>query len=97
MSPDAAIARAQRWQAFYAEPGGIGDMLARLTAEHMREAVACEPWETDRLKKVALSLKIIGELEQAIRGVAADGKLAERAAEHAERVANIPERKRKWL
>ena len=97
MTPDAKIARAQRWSAFMDEPGGLRDMLAHMTAEHMREAVQCEPWDTDRLKKVALSLKLIGELQQAIQSIADSGKLAEHAArDHATRVATTRERKPLW-
>lgn len=97
MTAEAKIARAQRWSAFMDEPGGLRDMLAHMTAAHMREAVQCEPWDTDRLKKVALSLKLIGELQQAIQSIADSGKLADHAArEHATRVAATRERKPLW-
>lgn len=94
MTPEAKIARAQRWQAFIDEPGGLADMLANMTAAHMREAVQCEPWETEILKKVALSLKLIGELQRAIQSITDDGKLADAVArDHATRVAHTRDKK----
>ena len=96
MTPEARIATAQRWRAFYDEPGGLSEMLARMTAEHMREAVQCEPWDTDRLKKVALSLKLIGELDQTIRRVMDDGKLAAAAQTGARAAATTRDRKPRW-
>ena len=71
-------------------------MLARLAEKLMAEAVQGEPWETDKLKKVALGIKIVGMLKDEISAVTIDGKLAEHAEKAAKRIAEIPERKRKW-
>lgn len=96
MTPDQRLARAARWTAFYEEEGGLAEMLARLTESLMAEAVQGEPWETDRLKKVALGIKIVGMLQSEIRAVTIDSKLAEHAEAAARKIADLPERKRRW-
>jgi hypothetical protein len=96
VTPEQKLARAQRWSAFYAEPGGLAEMLAHLTEKLMAEAVQGEPWETDKLKKIALGIKIVGMLKSEVLAVTIDGKLAEHAELAAKRIAELPERKRKW-
>jgi hypothetical protein len=97
MTPDAKVARAQRWKAFYEEDGGIGDMFARLTLDLTQRAAAIEPWETDKLKKIALSFALARELHGMVKGVVADGQLAEHVNERANRLANIPDAKRRFI
>ena len=97
MTPDAKVARAHRWKAFYEEEGGIGDMFARLTLELTSQAANVEPWETDKLKKIGLSFALTRQLQAMVAGITADGQLAEHVAERANRMANVPEAKRRFI
>lgn len=97
MTPEQRLARAERWRQFYTEEGGIGDMLARISAELMQEAVKGEPWETDKLKKVALGLKITQMLNDSVKKILDDGRVAEAAKAASDKFANVPEKKRRYL
>lgn len=97
MTPEQRIARAARWQAFYQEAGGLKDMIDALRETHLDALTMVEPWDEPRLRKIGLSMAMVKQLEQTIRNIMADGRIEEHAAAHAERLAEIPERKRKWL
>lgn len=90
------IARAQRWQQFYTEEGGIGDMIGAATMALAKEAASVEPWETDKLKKVAHGLRVLRMLDDQIKAVTNDGKALEAAAQFAAQASQVPERKRRW-
>lgn len=97
MTPEQRIARAARWKDFYLEPDGLRAMLDNLRQTHLDALTMVEPWDTDRLKKIGLSMAMVNQLEQTVRNIMSDGRIEEHAAAHVERLAEIPERKRKWL
>lgn len=98
MNNNEKVTVARRWRAFYEEPGGLGEMFGRQMAELNRvgmEAVT----NTDAAlhERVMLSMKELTKLQQAVMAVMANGALAEAATEHARQVAELPERKRRWI
>lgn len=95
LTPDQRIARAARWAAFYAEKGGLAEMIDAMRATHLEALTKVEPWDTDRLKKIGLSMALVSQLEQTIRGIMTDGRIEEHAVAHRERIEQVPERKRK--
>lgn len=97
MTSDERIARAQRWRAFFEEPGGMAEMLKAMRATHLEALSLVDPWDTDRLKKIGLSMAMVQQLEQTIRSIMADGTIAIHAAEHAERIQALPDRKKRWI
>lgn len=97
MTPEQRIARAARWSAFYREEGGMAEMIQGMRQTHLDALTMVEPWDTDRLKKIGLSMAMVNQLEQTVRNIMADGRIEEHAAAHVERLAEIPERRRRWL
>ena len=103
MTPEQRAARAERWRQFYEEDGGIGEMLARLTAEMTGAAIEgvdgarTQEQERRALANAAHGLRVVSSLNDAIKRIIADGKVAEHSVAVANRLAQLPERKRRWL
>lgn len=74
VSPD-AIARGQRWEAFYLEQGGIADMIKALRAEAFEAAAELDPRDTDKIYYWATADRNLRRLDRRIRGVIENGKL----------------------
>ena len=96
MSSD-PIARAERWRQFYEESGGLRDMLSEIRAAYLTRMAEVEPWETGKLSKLSIAHKVAGQLDNFVMGIIADGAVELRSREHAQRIADLPERKRRWI
>lgn len=96
MSEDALL-RGRRWAAFYEEEGGLRDMLELLGETYLTRMKQVEPWETDKLAKLAMAAKITDQLGGFIQDVIGSGKIAEAAKRHAEKIEHLPARKRRLL
>lgn len=79
-SPD-AVARGQRWEAFYHEQGGLADMIAALRKEAFEAAAELDPAETDKIYYWATADRNLRRLEHKVRGVIANGQIAAKQAE----------------
>ena len=81
VSPD-AIARGQRWEAFYLEQGGLADMIKALRAEAFEAAAELDPRDTDKIYYWATADRNLRRLDRRIRGVIESGKLEAKKNEH---------------
>lgn len=84
-----AIARGQRWEAFYAEEGGISDMLTSLRRGYFEKVGNTKPGDTQTLLVLGLADKIVREVEREVQVVIETGKIRAAEKEHAERVARV--------
>jgi hypothetical protein len=80
VSPD-AVARGQRWEAFYYEQGGIADMIQTLRREAFEAAAELDPAETDKIYYWATADRNLRKLDQRVRGVINNGKIAAKNGE----------------
>lgn len=97
MVSDDPIRRKQRWQAFYDEPDGLRDMLATIRATYFQRLSQVEPWQVAQLANLGIAAKITDQLDQMIRAVIDEGKVAEAAKLHTDKIASLPDYKRRWL
>ena len=81
-SPD-AVARGQRWEAFYNEQGGLADMIAALRKEAFEAAAEIDPREANLIYNGAIADRNLRQLEQKVRAVVANGQIAAKRADHA--------------
>lgn len=86
-----AVARGERWQAFYLEQGGLADMILAVRRGYFEAAAGLGVSETDRIYEYALADRIAREIERQVQGVIASGRIdAERIAANArDNVARI--------
>ena len=63
----------------------------------LAQIAASEPWDTDKIAKLAIAVRVAQEVRAQIEAVVTAGKLA--AAEHlrAEKIERIPLAKRKYM
>jgi hypothetical protein len=78
-SPD-AIARGQRWEAFYHEQGGLADMIAELRREAFEVAAELDPKDTDKIYYWATADRNLRRLDRRVRTVIETGKIEARKA-----------------
>lgn len=96
MSED-AIHRAARWQAFYEEEDGLREFFNEMRTAYVAKAGALMPNDTAALLKLGLATKLVDEIEAYARQKIDAGKIALAAQDHAERIARLPEARRRFL
>jgi hypothetical protein len=96
MSED-AIHRANRWREFYEEEGGLRDMLGTLRRAYFDRAGDLMPNDTAALLKLGMAAKIVEQVDAHVRHLLASGKMEQAAQDHAERIAKLPEARRRFL
>lgn len=79
-SPDAKV-RGERWHAFYHEEGGLADMLAEVRREAFEAASELDPSETEKIYYWAMSDRNVRRLENKVRSVIANGRIAAKQEE----------------
>ena len=84
-----AIARGQRWQAFYAEEDGLADMIASLRRDYFTRVGQLHPGETDKLLALGMADKIAVEIERKVLAVIETGKMRANDRDHANKIASI--------
>jgi len=92
-----AIHRAARWQAFYEEDGGLRELLTTLRKAYFDRAADLMPNETAPLLKLGMAAKIVDQIDAHVLHIVAAGKLEQAAQDHAERIAKLPEARRRFL
>lgn len=97
MNEDYFIARGQRWKLFYEEEGGLRDILADIGRTYIERMSLVEPWETEKLSKLAMANKIVGQLDSVVREIIASGQVAEHAKAHTKKIESLPAAKRRWI
>ena len=96
MSED-VIHRAARWQAFYDEDGGLKEVLVMLRQAYFDRAGDLMPNDTAALLKLGMAAKIVEQIDAHIRHILTAGKLEQAAQDHADRIARLPEARRRFL
>ena len=91
------VARAQRWKLFYDEEGGLRDILESLRVAYLERLSAVEPWETDKLTKLAIASKVTRAVDSEILAILTAGKVEADRREHVKKIERIPTAKRRWL
>lgn len=84
-----AIARGQRWEAFYGEENGLGDMIVSLRQDYFAKVADLKPGDTDGLRALAMADKIAREIDRKARSVIETGKLRQHDEQHANKIAAI--------
>lgn len=84
-----AVARGERWEMFYAEEGGLHDMIASLRQDYFEKFSGLSPSDRDAMFALAVADKVAREIDAKVRAVVETGKLRRRDAEHASKVASI--------
>lgn len=79
-SPD-AVARGQRWEAFYHEEGGIADMIQQARREAFEAYGECRPDNVAEKDYLAASDRCWRQIDRRIRSVIETGKLEAKKAE----------------
>ncbi len=96
MSED-IVHRANRWREFYEEEGGLKDVLETLRRAYFDRAGELMPGDTAALLKLGMAAKIVEQVETHIRHILTAGRLEQAAQDHAERIAKLPEARRRFL
>jgi hypothetical protein len=96
MSED-AIHRANRWHAFYAEEGGLKELLDTLSTAYLDRASDLMPNDTAALLKLGIARKIIDQVDSHIQHIFTAGKIEQAAQDHADKIARLPEARRRFM
>ena len=96
MSED-PIQRANRWHSFYHEDGGLKEVLDTLRTAYLDRAADLMPNDTAALLKLGMARKIVDQLEQHIQAIFVAGKIEAAAQDHADKIAKLPEARRRFL
>ena len=96
MSED-MIHRANRWREFYNEEGGLKEVLDTLRRAYFDRAGELMPGDTPALLKLGMAAKIVEQVDTHIRHMLTAGRLEQVAQDHAERIARLPEARRRFL
>lgn len=88
VSPD-AVARAERWQQFYSETGGLADMLGALRREAFEAAQEAAAGDDQTRLAWMLQDRAYRSLEQRVLNVVATGRAMQAQAAEAERMSSM--------
>lgn len=96
MSED-IVHRANRWREFYEEEGGLRELLETLRRAYFERAGELMPGDTAALLKLGMAARIVDQVDAHIRQILTAGRLERAAQDHAERIAKLPEARRRFL
>lgn len=88
---------ANKWRLAMADEGGIGEILDRLEVSYIKRLSELEPWETDKMHKLASAAKVTRAVKAEIMSIIASGKVEEDRRAHVERIEKLPVTKRRFL
>ena len=91
------VSRGHRWKLFYDEEGGLRDILEGLRVAYLERLSAVEPWETDKLTKLAIASRVTQAVDDEVRSIIEAGKVSGDRREHIRKIEAIPAAKRRWL
>jgi hypothetical protein len=77
----------------------VGPAIEACRADYMAaltKVAANEPWESDKIVKLAIATRVIDMVESQMRALIQQGADAQKAIDRAAQIANLPARKRKW-
>jgi hypothetical protein len=88
---------ANRWREFYEEDGGLRDVLDTLRRAYFDRASELMPNDTAALFKLGMAAKIVEQVDMHIRHILTAGRMEQAAQDHADRIAKLPEARRRFL
>jgi hypothetical protein len=91
------IHRANRWATFYHEDGGLKEVLQTLRQAYFDRAADLMPNDTAALLKLGMAAKIVDQVDQHIQHILVAGKIEQAAQDHADKIAKLPEARRRFL
>jgi hypothetical protein len=95
------IIRANQWKLAYEGEGGIRDMFDSIRKAYFERAGNLDGLKIDEhaaaLHKLALASRIVDMVDDHVRAIIDDGKIEQHNADYAERIKDLPERKKNWL
>jgi hypothetical protein len=95
------IIRANEFKRIWEGDPSIGDGLKHvfdgIRKTYFERAGQVDPWEGDKLNKLALASRIVDMVEAHVKAAIDSGLIAERDRDAAEKIAKLPERKRRFL
>lgn len=86
--------RGDRWQQFYTEEGGAGDIIQSLRQAYFEKASALKPNDIEGYKALSQADRILREIDASIIAIIDSGEIERNAEDHASRVAKLPARLR---
>jgi hypothetical protein len=96
MSED-PIHRANRWTDFYEEAGGLKEVLQTLRQAYFDRAADLMPNDTSALLKLGMAAKIVDQIDGHVLHIMTAGKIEQAAHDHADKIARLPEARRRFL
>ncbi|GAA0729962.1 hypothetical protein [Sphingomonas japonica] len=84
-----SVARGQRWEVFYAEDGGIRDMIAGLRRGYFEKVGGLKPGDTESLIALGMADRIAREIDREVQTIIETGKLRQFDEQHANKIAAI--------
>jgi hypothetical protein len=91
------ILRGQDWDRIWNEDEGLKFAFERIRETYFERAGLVEPWEGDKLAKLALAGRILDMVKAHVQSVIAAGTIAAHTQDKADQIAKLPEHKRRWL
>lgn len=91
------VARAHRWITFYNEAGGLKDMIASLRHSYFEKVGSLKPDDTAGLQALGMADRIAREIDAQAKSIIDAGKVEASQAEHAAKIAALPEAQRRRL
>lgn len=84
-----AVARGQRWEAFYGEEDGLQDMISNLRRDYFEKVGQLAPGDTAGLQALGMADRIAREIERKVQTVIETGRIRANDRAHAEKISNI--------
>ena len=84
-----AVARGQRYQAFYEEEDGLRDMISALRRDYFEKVGQLTPGDTAGLQALGMADRIAREIERKVQTVIETGRIRANDRAHAEKISNI--------
>ena len=95
------LIRANQWKLAYDGEGGIRDAFDTIRLAYFKRAGNLDGLKMDEhaaaLHKLALAARIVDMVEDHVRAIMDTGLIAETNQQYADRIAAVPERKRRFL
>jgi len=84
-----AIARGQRWEAFYTEQDGLRDMILDIRRGYFEKVGTLAPGDTDSLQMLGAADRIAREIDRKVQSIIETGHMRASDREHVNKIATI--------
>lgn len=96
------IIRANQWRQAYSEEGGLKDIFEGMRSAYFRRAGKLDPSlppdvRANALERLSFASNVVDMVEDHVRSIIDSGKLEEHNALQAEKIAGLPEHRRRWI